>query len=84
MYSTVFFIDGNPYGYKLVRTAYDAISIQPGGSLQGNNQLPHLRACWLQDRWQVDGTDNQSLIDQVVEELTKNHGLLEQDFKAAP
>lgn len=84
MYSTVFFIDGNPYGYKLTRTSDGTIDICPASGQLRSAELPELKARCENGDWQISGTDNQSLIDQVTEELNKNSNLFQFDMKTAP
>lgn len=83
-FSTVLFVDGNPVGYT-VSTEQDRVVLNPAENPNRGIFPPALSARREGDHWQVDGTTDRDLIDQVIEDITLNEGKIPQNsLSAAP
>lgn len=83
-YSTIFFVDGNPIGYKIFRKANQSISIHPAENPTREVQPPAITARLVHGKWEITGTSNQSLINQVLDELRLNKDQLAGPAPTAP
>ena len=68
-FSTVLFVDQAPVGYKVQRSP-DRIELNPAENPSRSIQPPHLVAHNRGGRWEVAGTENQDLIQQVLDEVS--------------
>lgn len=63
-FSTVLFIDSEPFGYT-VRQTPNRIEWHPAENPARSNP-PHLLAEWRNGEWLVAGTQNKDLISQII------------------
>ena len=83
-FSTVLFVEGNPVGYT-VSKEQDRLVLNPAENPNRGILPPHLSARRDGNHWQVDGTTDRDLIDQVIEDITLNEGKIPQiNLSAAP
>jgi hypothetical protein len=83
LFSTVLFVDGNPVGYKVYEEK-DRIVLNPAENPNREVQPPVLSVARTNGQFQVKGTDDQNLIDQVVEDISQNAFLPYHPLAAAP
>ncbi len=84
MFSTVLFVNGNPVGYKISTMDANHVVLNPAENPERVFQPPVLEARNNSGRWLVEGTDNQDLIDQVVEDMDVRFHLPTHSYTAAP
>jgi hypothetical protein len=70
LFSTVLFVDGNPVGYKVMETERNRLALNPAENPNRKVQAPVMFARKDGRRWQVEGTHDRDLIDQVIEDLS--------------
>ena len=83
LFSTVLFIDGNPIGYEVLEEK-SRLRLNPAENPNRDVQPPTLSARITNGKWQVEGTLNRDLIDQVIEGITMNMNLSRHGLTAAP
>lgn len=84
IYSTIFFVDGAPVGYTIIRQDERILKLNPAENPSRTSEAPHITAERINDDWRVKGTNNPQLVSQVLEELNRNKHLLAQKIKVAP
>ncbi|HZH38134.1 MAG TPA: hypothetical protein VEX65_12705 [Flavisolibacter sp.] len=67
-FSTVLFVDQSPIGY-LVQRSQSRVELNPAENPSRPVAPPHLVAEHRGGKWEVNGTENQELIRQVIEEI---------------
>jgi hypothetical protein len=70
-FSTVLFVDQSPIGYTVQRSA-TRMELNPAENPSRAFTAPHLVAENRGGRWEVAGTENPEIIQQVLDELTHN------------
>ena len=83
LFSTVLFIDGNPIGCEVLEEK-SRLRLNPAENPNRDVQPPTLSARITNGKWQVEGTLNRDLIDQVIEGITMNMNLSRHGLTAAP
>ena len=83
-FSTVLFVDGNPVGYKVCLEDTDHIVMNPAENPGREILPPILHVSNISGHWQVEGTQNRDLIDQVMEEVKLNMHYPVHQYSAAP
>ena len=84
LFSTVLFVDGNPVGYEVFKET-DRLRLNPAENPNRGIVPPVLMAHNRMGTWEVEGTDNRDLIDQVIEDVSMNNTFLpRQVLSAAP
>lgn len=84
LFSTVLFVDGNPVGYEVFRES-DRLRLNPAENPNREIRPPVILAHNERGTWQIEGTDNRDLIDQVIEDISLNNTFLpRQVLSAAP
>lgn len=83
-FSTVLFVDGSPVGYKVCQDDANNIIMNPAENPGRIIIPPVLSASNITGSWQVEGTRNQDLIEQVIEGLRYNMDFSPHHFSAAP
>lgn len=83
-FSTILFFNGNPVGYKISQQENNQLSINPAEHTGRTTTVPSLRATYIDGTWQVQGTDDLEVINQVVEDLRQNAPLLTNALSASP
>ncbi len=68
-FSTVLFVNEAPVGYSVQRSA-ERIELNPAENPAREGRPPHLVAEKRDGAWNVSGTDNQELIQQVLDEVS--------------
>lgn len=66
-FDTIFFVDGLPVGYKIFKEGAEYVLI-PKERSEYLDTMPSLSARF-KDGWKVEGTEDQNLIDQVMEDM---------------
>lgn len=84
LFSTVLFVDGNPVGYKVYREEDNRLLLNPAENPNRAIVPPVLCARNYLGNWEVEGTNNRDLIDQVIEDVSLNNQLPRQELSAAP
>ncbi|RPD50566.1 MULTISPECIES: hypothetical protein [Chitinophagaceae] len=72
-FSTVLFVDQFPIGYRVQRSA-NRMELNPAENPSRSFIAPHLVAENRGGHWDVSGTENPEIIQQVLDEL--NHNLV--------
>lgn len=75
VFSTVLFVNGNPVGYKVFRQD-DRLLLNPAENPGRDILPPSISARNQNGHWEVEGTNDRDLIDQVIEDVTLNEGRL--------
>lgn len=70
LFSTVLFIDGNPVGYKVTGEARNRLLLNPAENPSREIEPPVIQAKNEGGRWQIEGTRDRDLIDQVLEDIS--------------
>ena len=83
LFSTVLFVDGNPVGYTVCQEK-DRIFLNPAENPNREVQPPVLSVDRRNGQFHVNGTSDQNLIDQVVEDISQNVFLPRHPLTAAP
>jgi hypothetical protein len=83
-FSTVLFVDGNPVGYKAYLEQRNHLILNPAENPNREVDPPVLQAIHEAGAWHVQGTQNQDLIEQVIEDVEKNLRFNLYQYKAAP
>ncbi len=84
LFSTVLFVDGNPVGYEVFKEA-NRLRLNPAENPNREIVPPVLLARNDRGTWEIEGTDNRDLIDQVIEDVSMNNSFLpRQVLSAAP
>lgn len=84
LFSTVLFVDGNPVGYEVFKEP-NSLRLNPAENPNRGTKPPVIRARHVMGSWEVEGTDNRDLIDQVIEDVSLNNSFLpRQILSAAP
>jgi hypothetical protein len=84
LFSTVLFVDGNPVGYKVYREEENRIILNPAENPNRAIVPPVISVRHNEGDWQVEGTNNRDLIDQVIEDVSLNGTLPTHSLSAAP
>ena len=82
-FSTVLFVDQAPVGYRVQRSL-DRIEFNPAGNPSRLIQPPQLVAQHRGGRWEVAGTENPELVQQVLEEVAAQNVYAPAQLSAAP
>lgn len=70
LFSTVLFVDGNPVGYQVKEVDHHRLTLNPAENPNRAIMAPVIEA-WNKDgNWQVQGTTDRDLIDQVLEDIS--------------
>jgi hypothetical protein len=83
-FSTVLFVDGNPVGYKAHIEQRNRLILNPAENPHREIHPPVLKAIHESGVWHVEGTQNQDLIEQVIEDVEKNIRFPLHQYTAAP
>ena len=83
-FSTILFIDGNPFGYEVLTDERNRLSLNPAENPHRELKPPVLTVQNVDGEWKVEGTTNQDLINQVLEEILLNAHLPTHGLSAAP
>ena len=84
IFSTVLFVDHAPIGYSVQKNA-DRVELNPAENPARTHEPPRLVAEKKDGAWNVSGTDNAELIQQVLEEVNlAERGLAGPELSAAP
>jgi hypothetical protein len=75
VFSTVLFVNGNPVGYKVFKQE-GRLVLNPAENPTREVYPPAIFARNENGQWFVEGTNDQDLIDQVIEDVTMNEGRL--------
>lgn len=70
LFSTVLFVDGNPVGYKVVEETRNRLSLNPAENPHREIIPPIIHARQEAGCWQIEGTKDRDLIDQVLEDIS--------------
>ena len=70
LFSTVLFIDGNPVGYKVMEEERNRLLLNPAENPSREIAPPVIHAKNEGGRWQIEGTRDRDLIDQVLEDIS--------------
>jgi len=70
LFSTVLFVEGNPVGYKVMEEERNRLSLNPAENPNRDIMPPVIHAQNEGGRWQIEGTCDRDLIDQVLEDLS--------------
>ena len=84
LFSTVLFVDGNPVGYKVYREDKNRLVLNPAENPERSIDPPVLSARCVSGAWQVEGTENRDLIEQVIEDVATNEFVPRSGLSAAP
>ncbi|MDB5196068.1 MAG: hypothetical protein JWP88_438 [Flaviaesturariibacter sp.] len=71
LFSTIFFVEGNPVKYE-VRLAESTYLLYPSDNPDNFIDPPILSVVKKEGLWEVAGTTDRDLIDQVIEDLELN------------
>jgi hypothetical protein len=83
LFTTVLFVNGNPVGYEVCEDA-GRIHLNPAENPNREIVPPVMYVSTDAGHIQVDGTNDQDLIDQVIEDITQSNTLPGQSLSAAP
>lgn len=84
VFSTVLFVNGSPIGYKVYKEN-DRLLLNPSENPYRSILAPVISVQQRNGKWQVEGTGDQDLIDQIIEDVTLNEEKLPfNDLSAAP
>jgi hypothetical protein len=84
LFSTVLFVDGNPVGYEVFKEP-TFLRLNPAENPNRTSKPPVIHARNVMGTWEIEGTDNRDLIDQVIEDVSMNNSFLpRQVMSAAP
>lgn len=83
-FSTVLFVDGNPVGYKVSSEINGHLVLNPAENPEREIFPPVLHARNIEGKWQVEGTMNADLIEQVREDMLIKMEFSKNLFTAAP
>jgi hypothetical protein len=75
VFSTVLFVNGNPVGYKVFKQE-NRLVLNPAENPNREVYPPAIYARNEGGQWFVEGTNDQDLIAQVIEDVTLNEGRL--------
>lgn len=70
LFSTVLFVDGNPVGYKVMKEDKDRLALNPAENPDREIEPPIIHVLNEGGCWQVKGTRDRDLIDQVLEDIS--------------
>ena len=71
LFSTVLFIDGHPVAYHVYHQKGRLI-LQPDDIIKTNIKVPVLTAVKKENLWMVTGTEDENLVEQVLEDIKNN------------
>ena len=84
VFSTVFFVDGNPVGYKVFKEE-NRLFLNPAENPNRRIPAPAMRAQHEGGRWLIEGTSDRDFINQVIEDVsTTGHQFMRHELSAAP
>jgi hypothetical protein len=84
LFSTVLFVNGNPVGYEVFRES-ERLKLNPAENPNREIVPPVIVARNNRGTWEVEGTSDRDLIDQVIEDISLNNSFLpRQVLSAAP
>lgn len=83
LFTTVLFVNGNPVGYE-VREDKGRITLNPAENPNREIVPPVIYVSKEDGHFRVDGTSDQDLIDQVIEDIIQSNTLPVQSLSAAP
>lgn len=84
LFSTIVFIDGVPVGYRVFRDEQNRFNLTPAESATREVEAPRLSAAQVDGKWEVAGTTNNRIIEQVVQDLEQNQSLIQRSIRVAP
>ena len=70
--NTILFVEGNPVRYRVVQQREDLYLLEPENAPA--LKPPLLAAIRLSDGWAIEGTRDQNLIDQTIEDMQQLTG----------
>lgn len=71
-YNTILFVEGNPVRYRVIQQQEDMYLLEPENAT--DFKPPLLSAIRLSDGWAIEGTQEQNLIDQTIEDMQQFTG----------
>lgn len=83
LFTTVLFVNGNPVGYE-VRQDQGRFRLNPAENPNRDIVPPVIYVTTEEGHLKIDGTNDQDLIDQVIEDITQSNNLPGQNLSAAP
>jgi len=83
LFTTVLFVNGNPVGYE-VRQHQGRIQLNPAENPNREIVPPVIYVSTKDGHLKVEGTSDQDLIDQVIEDVSQSDSLPGQSLSAAP
>ena len=83
LFTTVLFVNGNPVGYE-VRQDQGRIRLNPAENPNREIVPPVIFVSTEDGNLKVEGTSDQDLIDQVIEDVNQSNSLPGQSLSAAP
>jgi hypothetical protein len=71
MTSLILFVDGLPVRFEVVKNK-NVYHLKPLENLIEKTDTPTIKAVVSDHTWQINGTTDQDLIDQIIEDLTEH------------
>ncbi|HEV7332861.1 MAG TPA: hypothetical protein VGN63_17610 [Flavisolibacter sp.] len=70
LFSTVLFVEGNPVGYQVMEVGRNRLRLNPAENPNREIVPPVIQVKQEAGFWQVEGTRDRDLIDQVLEDIS--------------
>ncbi|NTS40285.1 hypothetical protein HRG84_05150 [Flavisolibacter sp. BT320] len=70
LFSTVLFVEGNPVGYQVMEVERNRLRLNPAENPHRDIAPPVIQASQQNGYWQIEGTRDRDLIDQVLEDIS--------------